>query len=322
MTQPALLSLSGNAVLRKTAEKLKRDRVMLSGYDAVEEFSDADIIAVGADELFPEGSVVLKGLKASENRMLDYSIIDAAKILEMSGGPLSPLFSTIMQNDTGFDPQVYTIVYEEDMGISGWVSGQRVLVGNRKLLELHGVKTPDYGYEQKYEDTNIRPVYLANEGRLNAIFLVQYKASRKIAERLREAVKRGMAVAVYSSDPNITAEFICRIFRLPAGSVRVMGTAARNIYKKMTDKSQNPVDGKLLCDGEAKSLFSSVLVCKRLKKTLNVARGLLAAMCFIGAVLSMGIISSVGFSGLSVGLVLAFEVLCYVLIRGIPAIGA
>ena len=90
----------------------------------------------------------------------------------------------------------------------------------------------------------------------------------------------------------------------------------------MTDKSQNPVDGKLLCDGEAKSLFSSVLVCKRLKKTLNVARGLLAAMCFIGAVLSMGIISSVGFSGLSVGLVLAFEVLCYVLIRGIPAIGA
>lgn len=322
MTQPALLSLSGNAVLRKTAEKLKRDRVMLSGYDAVEEFSDADIIAVGADELFPEGSVVLKGLKASENRMLDYSIIDAAKILEMSGGPLSPLFSTIMQNDTGFDPQVDTIVYEEDMGISGWVSGQRVLVGNRKLLELHGVKTPDYGYEQKYEDTNIRPVYLANEGRLNAIFLVQYKASRKIAERLREAVKRGMAVAVYSSDPNITAEFICRIFRLPAGSVRVMGTAARNIYKKMTDKSQNPVDGKLLCDGEAKSLFSSVLACKRLKKTLNVARGLLAAMCFIGAVLSMGIISSAGFSGLSVGLVLAFEVLCYVLIRGIPAIGA
>ena len=92
--------------------------------------------------------------------MLDYSIIDAAKILEMSGGPLSPLFSTIMQNDTGFDPQVDTIVYEEDMGISGWVSGQRVLVGNRKLLELHGVKTPDYGYEQKYEDTNIRPFIL------------------------------------------------------------------------------------------------------------------------------------------------------------------
>lgn len=115
LTQPSLLSLAGNALFRRTAEKLKRDRIMLSGYDAVEEFSDTDILAVDAAELFPEGSVVLKGLKASENRMLDYSIIDAAKILEMAGGPLSPLFSKIMQNDTGFDPRVDTIIYEEEM---------------------------------------------------------------------------------------------------------------------------------------------------------------------------------------------------------------
>ena len=321
MTQPALLSLSGNALFRKTAGKLKRYRIMLSGFDAVEDFADADIIAFDAGELFPEGSVVLKGLKASESRMLDYSIIDAAKILEMSGGPLSPLFSKIMQNDTGFDPQVDTIVYEEEMGISGWVSGQRVLVGNRKLLKFHGVRTPDYGYEERYEGTNIRPVYLANEGRLNAVFLVQYKASRKIAQLLREAVKRGMALAVYSSDPNITSEFICRLFRLPAGSVRVMGTAAKNVYKKLSDKSGTPLDGTLLCDGEAKSLFSSVIACKKLKKTLNVARGLMIAMCFIGAVLCAGLIFSVGFSGLTVGLVLAFEIISYVIIRGIPALG-
>ena len=287
----------------------------------MEDFADADIIAFDAGELFPEGSVVLKGLKASENRMLDYSIIDAAKILEMSGGPLSPLFSKIMQNDTGFDPQVDTIVYEEEMGISGWVSGQRVLVGNRKLLKFHGVRTPDYGYEERYEGTNIRPVYLANEGRLNAVFLVQYKASRKIAQLLREAVKRGMALAVYSSDPNVTSEFICRLFRLPAGSVRVMGTAAKNVYKKLSDKSGTPLDGTLLCDGEAKSLFSSVIACKKLKKTLNVARGLMIAMCFIGAVLCAGLIFSVGFSGLTVGLVLAFEIISYVIIRGIPALG-
>ena len=295
---------------------------MLSGYDAVEEFSDTDILAVDAAELFPEGSVVLKGLKASENRMLDYSIIDAAKILEMAGGPLSPLFSKIMQNDTGFDPRVDTIIYEEEMGISGWVSGQRVLVGNRKLMELHGVRAPDYGYEQQYEGTGIRPVYLANEGRLTAIFLVQYKASRKIAEGLREAVKRGMSIAVYSCDSNITAPLLCRLFRLPSGSVRIMGSAARGIYKKATQKSKNPLDGALLCDGEARSMLRSVAVCKRMKKTLNFARALLVIMCLLGAVLAVGIVSSVGAAGLSAKLVCAFLALSFVVVRVLPTPGA
>lgn len=322
LTQPSLLSLAGNALFRRTAEKLKRDRIMLSGHDAVEEFSDTDILAVDAAELFPEGSVVLKGLKASENRMLDYSIIDAAKILEMAGGPLSPLFSKIMQNDTGFDPRVDTIIYEEEMGISGWVSGQRVLVGNRKLMELHGVRAPDYGYEQQYEGTGIRPVYLANEGRLTAIFLVQYKASRKIAEGLREAVKRGMSIAVYSCDSNITAPLLCRLFRLPSGSVRIMGSAARGIYKKATQKSKNPLDGALLCDGEARSMLRSVAVCKRMKKTLNFARALLVIMCLLGAVLAVGIVSSVGAAGLSAKLVCAFLALSFVVVRVLPTPGA
>lgn len=322
LTQPSLLSLAGNALFRRTAEKLKRDRIMLSGYDAVEEFSDTDILAVDAAELFPEGSVVLKGLKASENRMLDYSIIDAAKILEMTGGPLSPLFSKIMQNDTGFDPRVDTIIYEEEMGISGWVSGQRVLVGNRKLMELHGVRAPDYGYEQQYEGTGIRPVYLANEGRLTAIFLVQYKASRKIAEGLREAVKRGMSIAVYSCDSNITAPLLCRLFRLPSGSVRIMGSAARGIYKKATQKSKNPLDGALLCDGEARSMLRSVAVCKRMKRTLNFARALLVIMCLLGAVLAVGIVSSVGAAGLSAKLVCAFLALSFAVVRALPTPGA
>ena len=33
----------------------------------------------------------------------------------------------------------HTLVYEEKMGISGWVSGNRVLIGNRLLMKNHGV---------------------------------------------------------------------------------------------------------------------------------------------------------------------------------------
>ena len=131
-----------------------------------------------------------------------------------------------------------------------------------------------------------------------------------------------MSIAVYSCDSNITAPLLCRLFRLPSGSVRIMGSAARGIYKKATQKSKNPLDGALLCDGEARSMLRSVAVCKRMKKTLNFARALLVIMCLLGAVLAVGIVSSVGAVGLSAKLVCAFLALSFVVVRVLPTPGA
>lgn len=44
----------------------------------------------------------------------------------------------MIENKVELLQEVDTLVYEQDMGLSGWVSGRRVLVGSRRLLENHG----------------------------------------------------------------------------------------------------------------------------------------------------------------------------------------
>ena len=59
-----------------------------------------------------------------------------------------------------------------------------------------------------------------------------------------------------------------------------------------------------------------------MKKTLNSAGALLVIMCFLGAVLAVGLVSSVGAAGLSVKLVCAFLALSFAVVRVLPTPGA
>lgn len=321
VTLPFMATVSGGGILKKTCKGLSRQGIMLSGFDAVENFRDTDIIALDAGDLFPVGSVTLKGIKTVSNRALDRSIMDVAGIINMSGGPLKPLFAKILQNNSALLPDVDTIVYEEEMGISGWVSGRRVLVGNRRLLEYHGVDVPELGYETSYEGTGIKPVYLSAGGELSAVFLVQYRPDTKIGERLRETVKKGIAISVYSCDPNVTSKLVCDLYRLPIGSVRVMGTAARHVYNKLSKESREPLDGMLLCTGKADSILGAVLTCRRTGKLLSFARVLEILACLIGAVLALGLVYTSGASGISTAVILLFQLIGLLIVRGLPAIG-
>lgn len=41
-------------------------------------------------------------------------------------------------------------MYEEGMGLSAWVDGKRVLIGNSALMRHHEIYTPSADYEAKY----------------------------------------------------------------------------------------------------------------------------------------------------------------------------
>ena len=86
--------------------------------------------------------MLLHGIKTFAGARIDEAILDAAAVSIAAGGPLSSVFRRIIQNRTDILKEVDTLVYEQDMGMSGWVGGRRVLIGNRRLLENHGVDVP------------------------------------------------------------------------------------------------------------------------------------------------------------------------------------
>ena len=107
------------------------------------------------------------------------------------------------------------------MGISGWVSGNRVLIGNRLLMKIRGccIALPDGNLERRLCKYGQHAVYLATRGSLSAMFVVSYQADEKIVEALQKAVDNGLGIAVYSCDPNVTPEMLDQLFGVSKNAV-------------------------------------------------------------------------------------------------------
>ena len=296
---PVSLLLGGNLPFRWFGKRLRSQKIMLSGYDGITEFKDTDVLALDASDLFPAGTITLKSIKSASNQSLDRSIMDVAGVVYLAESPLKPLFETIIQGKTDLLPNVDTLVYEEEMGISGWVMGYRVLVGTKKLMENHGVSVPDIDYEEKYNEFGLKTVYLSTQGVLSAIFLVKYTPSARVMAGLQRAVKEGMSLHIYSCDPNITKELVCKMFRLPSGSVRIMGAVPRRLYKQQTENTE-VLDGILSYEGNAGTFCHGVCAVKKLYRVLRFSAILQSLFVVLGVVAfctGLYLMGSTGVSG-------------------------
>lgn len=58
-------------------------------------------------------------------------------------------------------PEVESVLYEDELGLVGWVNGERILVGNRELMTKYSVETPSIEYEDKYIQSGKQVTYVA-----------------------------------------------------------------------------------------------------------------------------------------------------------------
>ena len=116
------------------------------------------------------------------------------------------------------------LVYEDGMGLSAWVNSKRVLIGNRMLMEHHSVETPDIEYERRYTSAGQNVIYLSNSGELTAMFVLSYKASEETQEALDIFKRRGITLSVSSTDPNVTAELLSKLFDFPEERINIISS--------------------------------------------------------------------------------------------------
>ncbi len=312
---PMTVLLSGNLPLNQFSRSLWQRKIMLSGYDAVEEFEDTDVLALDAASLFPAGSIRLKSIKSATNQSLDRSIMDVAGVVYMADSPLKPLFESILQGRSSLLPEVDTLVYEEEMGISGWVMGYRVLVGTKKLMENHGVQLPDIEYEDPYRFPGMRAVYLSTQGILSAVFLVEYSPDPDVAEALKRAVRSGLGLHIYSCDPNVTRELVCKMFHLPSASVRIMSAVPRRIYKQQCEQSGQS-EAVLTYEGNGGDFCYGVVSSMKLRRVIRFAALLQTLFSLLGAVLFCVFLYLLG--GVSGGAVWLYQLISCLFILGLP----
>ncbi len=219
---PATLFIP-NFPLRSAAKRLNGYGAMLTGYKACAELDRCNAVAVTAGQLFPEDSVCMVDMRPLSPNPIDKTILDAYSVTAQIGSPLAGMFKQI-NNTTDLVPKkADTVMYEEKMGVSGWVDNHRVFVGNRILMEAHGFKAlPPLELDKKILRKGYFPVYLACDNAVCAIFVVKYCPNEEVAYELSRLCNTGTTILVKNCDPNLSEKMLCDYFGLYEDSISIM----------------------------------------------------------------------------------------------------
>ncbi len=251
--------------MKRACRRMLRKGGFLVGWRAVDDFGHPDALVVDVADLYPDESMLLHGIKTFSGMHIDAAILDAASLSIRAGGPLSMIFRRIIQNKEELLHEVDSLVYEQGMGLSGWVDGRRVLVGNRRLLQNHDIDVPSSDYEARYAKNGRRLVYLSTAGELSAMFVVSYLPDESIADALHEVCRAKVTLLVRSNDPNVTAEDLCRDFELDEYYVDVLPAVAGRLYDQLITEECAEAPAVLASNGHILGTATVLAACRGLQ---------------------------------------------------------
>ena len=224
---PLSCTLVSAVSCRRMQRSAARVGAVVPGWSAVQELGDANMVMVDAKDLFPEHSVLLHGIKTFEKERIDLAILYAASILIQGCGTLGKVFMNIIQDKTEMLYPVENLNCEVGYGFSGWIQHNRVLVGNRQMMQKHDIELPSLDYEERYTKQVRQPVYLAVSGKLFGMFVVSYHPDKTVNAVVQDLHRGGISILVNSDDFSITSSLVAGAYGLPEGSVKVLSAQDR-----------------------------------------------------------------------------------------------
>lgn len=292
--------------LYSSAKRLGKLGSVIAGKAGAERVEKANAVVFDSVDIFPSGTVTLHQMRMLSSNSIDDTIIRAASLTDSLNSPLAPIFKKIAGTDGSVVlPNSDTVKYEDKMGISGWVDNKLLFVGNRTLMEAHGIEVPSVEVDRKILRQGYFPVYVASEDKACALLVVQYSVRPDIARELRRISALGITMLINSSDPNMTEEMICDYMGLYDDSVKVMSAAGCHMYKNAVTSVPH-CSAPAAYKGNPVGLAAIISNASRIKKS-NV---LLTSFYVLAAVLGIILFAYTSFDG-SGSLISSITVLIY-----------
>lgn len=232
---PVATLLSVNAPVRKLCKTLLSYGSMLSGYPSVKQFCDSTAIMIDANELFPAESISLEGIKTFEDYGIDESLLCGIAILKEVQNPIANAFDSVVAETEETLPEVESVLYEDEIGLVGWIKSERILVGSRTLMEKYSVEVPNMEYEEKYTSQGRQVTYLSRAGRLVAMFVTRYTPDAQLKAEMQRAETNGISFLIRTTDYNVTNDLVAKLYDLFYRSIKVLPTGLGNVLREAED---------------------------------------------------------------------------------------
>lgn len=307
------LPFAANIPLEKVSkETIKNDGILL-GYQSVDDLYDTNSILVKADDIFPEGTVRLGGIKVFSNTKLDEAFLDAASLSYHGGNLLQQLFADLIKGKEELLYSIDNFSYEDGMGLCGWIKNRRILLGSRELMEAHNIEgLPTKSRETEYSKGH-EPIYLSISGNLAALFVVDVIAGRGVRKWAERLVRKKICMVVKSVDSFITAEKIAAVYGIPKGMVKVLPKKLHEDFDAETKKTVR-MSASMACAGKFSSMAQLILGIKSIHASAVIALIFQTVSILLGFGLSMMLILSKAYESnyiyMSATAMIVYNLLC------------
>lgn len=314
---PVATLLSVNAPVRKLCKTLLSYGSMLSGYPSVKQFCDSTAIMIDANELFPAESISLDGIKTFEDYGIDESLLCGIAILKEAQNPIANAFDSVVAETEETLPEVESVLYEDEIGLVGWIKSERILVGSRTLMEKYSVEVPNMEYEEKYTSQGRQVTYLSRAGRLVAMFVTRYTPDAQLKAEMQRAETNGISFLIRTTDYNVTNDLVAKLYDLFYRSIKVLPTGLGNVLREAEDTVEETSRSYLITNGKAASLARAVTGCVKIKHniSLSIIIQLIAVIFGLLVASTLSLYAGVQVMG-------SLEVLIYALFWGAAAVFA
>lgn len=297
-----------NALFTVT-ERVSQKGAMVCGYAGAEFVEDANAMILEASDLFARKDCNLYGMRQFNGAKTDEIILQTAAVLMRSKTPLAAVFDDVIVGKASILPEAKDILYEDRMGLSAWIYGKKVLVGNRTMLLHHGVAVPNSEFEARYTTKGRQALYLAVAGKLWAMYIFSYSADPELQKDLKKLEKTGITILAKSTDPYINDDFIADTFEVPQGYVRVMNAASARVYDKYASLVSEDAPALVVHNGTVRGFINAMYAADKLYVCKNILTFFIDFGCGLAFALTALLSMTNGFEQLSALTVAAFQAL-------------
>lgn len=279
-----------NMPMEKASVKYNAKQGAILGFDSIDEFADTNSIMIDASQLFPPGSIILRNIKSFPDTSIDEAIVEAASLTSQSGSVLKNMFYDIIVGKTEMLNPVESYIYEDSMGLCGWINNKRVLLGNRELMQNHSIEgLPSVAKEKEYTGDDKIAVYLSISGQLSAMFIIELMPSHQIKNALKELERSGIAVMLRSVDSMLSVHRLSELFEVTPALFKLIPFRLHTDFEQTTEYAAKR-SATLACSGRFASFAQLIIGANRLRGTISAGIAMQAAEILLGILLTLTLV--------------------------------
>lgn len=291
-----------NLPMLRASDKNAELQGVVIGYDSVEEFAETNSVLIDAEQLFPAGSVRLSAIKVFSDTRIDEAIVEAASLTTQAGSILKNMFYDIIAGKTELLNPVESYIFEDSMGLCGWINNKRVLLGNRELMMNHSIEgIPPLTKEKEYTENGRYAVYLSISGELSAMFLVEITPSMEVRHAFHNLQRNGVYSMIRTVDSLVSINRLSELFEISPEYLKLIPFRVHEQFAETTSY-QLKHRATLACSGRFAAFTSLILSCRHMKTTIGFGIGLQAVSMLLGILICLAMVVIGSYQELSVSM--------------------